>query len=221
MPALPAAPPPAAAVHHAPPAAKPAAQVTYTVQPGDSLWSIARHFYGTGFKWADIFHANSSQISDPHVINMGQQLAIPHAGAGSTAAAAAPAAATAAPQQVTSSTSSGKFVNPIGAGLSPGRVDTGADYGGTSPLYAIGDGTITSIYNSAWPGVAFIGLHLDDGRYAYYAEDISPSVQVGDRVSAGQPCTPAPRSSWRGGRDEAIPPAVPPGADQAGNGLLR
>jgi LysM repeat protein len=220
MPALPAAPPPAVAVHHAPAVAKFAAQVTYTVQPGDSLWSIAQHFYGTGFKWADIFHANSSQISDPNVIDMGQQLAISHAGTGSTAAAA-PSAATAARQQVTASTSSGKFVNPIGAGLSPGRVDAGVDYGGAGPLYAIGDGPITSIYNSAWPSGAFIGLRLDDGRYAYYAEDISPSVQVGDSVSAGQPCTPAPRSSWRGGRDEAILPAVPPGADQAGNGLLR
>lgn len=78
------------------------------------------------------------------------------------------------------------FVNPIGAGLQPARIDMGVDYTGTGSLYALGSGKITSVYNSGWPGGKFIGLHLDTGQYMYYAENIIPHVSVGQRVTAGQ-----------------------------------
>lgn len=77
------------------------------------------------------------------------------------------------------------FVNPIGSGLSPERIDMGVDYSGRGNLFALGSGTITSIYNSGWPGGTFIGLHLDAGPIVYYAEDITPHVRVGDRVQPG------------------------------------
>jgi hypothetical protein len=48
------------------------------------------------------------------------------------------------------------------------------------------DGVITNVYNSGWPGGTFIGLHMDDGKYVYYAENIAPTVHVGQRVKAGQ-----------------------------------
>jgi hypothetical protein len=78
------------------------------------------------------------------------------------------------------------WVNPIGKGAVPARIDMGVDYTGRFPLYAMGSGTIVNVYNSGWPGGKFIGLHLDTGQYMYYAENISPSVRVGERVSAGQ-----------------------------------
>lgn len=78
------------------------------------------------------------------------------------------------------------FVNPIGKGLKPSRVDMGVDYTGHGPLYALGSGTITNIYNSGWPGKVFIGLHLDTGQFMYYAENIIPHVHKGQRVQAGQ-----------------------------------
>jgi hypothetical protein len=78
------------------------------------------------------------------------------------------------------------YANPIGSGLTPERVDMGVDYGGHGSLFALGSGVITSIYNSGWPGGTFIGLHLDTGQYMYYAENIMPHVQVGQRVTAGQ-----------------------------------
>jgi murein DD-endopeptidase MepM/ murein hydrolase activator NlpD len=82
------------------------------------------------------------------------------------------------------------FKNPIGPGLTPERVDMGVDFGGAGPLYALGHGVITQVYNlgggSGWPGGGWIGLKLDDGREMYYAEDISPAVKAGQTVQAGQ-----------------------------------
>lgn len=90
------------------------------------------------------------------------------------------------PNQSSSQSASVKGLkNPIGPGLVPGRIDMGVDYTGTGPLYAIGDGTITNIYNSGWPGGTFIGLKLDNGKYVYYAENINPQVRVNQKVKAG------------------------------------
>jgi hypothetical protein len=82
------------------------------------------------------------------------------------------------------------YANPIGAGLRPERIDMGVDYGGSGPLYALGNGKIVNLYNSGWPGGTFLVLQLADGPYAgkyiYYAEDVAPLVQVGQSVTAGQ-----------------------------------
>jgi hypothetical protein len=78
------------------------------------------------------------------------------------------------------------WVNPIGKGAQPARIDMGVDYTGAFPLYAMGAGTIVNIYNSGWPGGKFIGLHLDSGQYMYYAENISPAVHINERVTKGQ-----------------------------------
>lgn len=51
---------------------------TYTVQAGDSLWSIAERFYGDGNQWPRIYNANLKVIgSDPNLIRPGEQLFIP------------------------------------------------------------------------------------------------------------------------------------------------
>ena len=52
---------------------------TYTVQPGDCLWSISRRFYGTGTRWNVIYEANKSIIRKPDFIQIGQILEIPAA----------------------------------------------------------------------------------------------------------------------------------------------
>ena len=78
------------------------------------------------------------------------------------------------------------WTNPIGKGAQPARIDMGVDYTGSFPLYAMGAGTITNVYNSGWPGGKFIGLHLDSGQYMYYAENINPNVIKGQRVTKGQ-----------------------------------
>lgn len=69
--------------------------------------------------------------------------------------------------------------------MQPARVDMGVDYTGSGPLYALGSGTIVNVRNAGWPGGTFIGLKLDSGEYAYYAENITPHVNIGQRVNAG------------------------------------
>ncbi len=47
------------------------------VQPGNSLWRIARQSYGDGFQYTVIYEANKNQIADPDLIYPGQVFAIP------------------------------------------------------------------------------------------------------------------------------------------------
>jgi nucleoid-associated protein YgaU len=47
------------------------------VQPGSSLWRIARRSYGRGHRYLEIYHANRNQISNPRLIFPGQLLQIP------------------------------------------------------------------------------------------------------------------------------------------------
>lgn len=50
---------------------------TYTVKSGDSLWKIAKQFYGNGAEYNKIYEANKDKISNPDVIFVGQVLTIP------------------------------------------------------------------------------------------------------------------------------------------------
>lgn len=50
---------------------------TVVVQPGNSLWRIARHLYGQGIQYTVIYSANSDQIRDPDLIYPGQVLDVP------------------------------------------------------------------------------------------------------------------------------------------------
>jgi hypothetical protein len=83
------------------------------------------------------------------------------------------------------------YVNPLAqiANLQPKRIDQGVDYAGSGPLLALGRGTIRSTTEAGWPGGAFITLQLADGQLAgqivYYAENITPTVRVGQRVNVG------------------------------------
>jgi len=56
--------------------AAPEAQM-YTVQSGDSLSKIAKHFYGDPMKYNLIFEANQPMLKDPNLIYPGQVLRIP------------------------------------------------------------------------------------------------------------------------------------------------
>jgi nucleoid-associated protein YgaU len=53
------------------------ADQAFIVQPGNSLWRIARRSYGVGLRYTVIYEANRSQIRDPDLIYPGQVFAIP------------------------------------------------------------------------------------------------------------------------------------------------
>ena len=47
------------------------------VQPGNSLWRLARRIYGSGSNYTVIFEINKEQIRDPDLIYPGQVFAVP------------------------------------------------------------------------------------------------------------------------------------------------
>jgi len=50
---------------------------THVVQPGETLWAIARQTVGDPTLWPALYLANRDQIKDPTLVYPGQQLAIP------------------------------------------------------------------------------------------------------------------------------------------------
>ncbi len=53
---------------------------TFIVQPGNSLWRIARRSYGEGLRYTVIYDANKDQIRDPDLIYPGQVFVLPDSG---------------------------------------------------------------------------------------------------------------------------------------------
>jgi hypothetical protein len=83
------------------------------------------------------------------------------------------------------------YRNPLRGvvGLVPERIDMGVDFGGSGPVYALGNAVITNATGSSagWPGGGWITYRLTGGPAAglsvYVAEDVRPSVQVGQEVT--------------------------------------
>lgn len=50
----------------------------HTVQKGDSLSKIAKHYYDDMMKYKEIFDANRDVLNDPDEIEVGQQIVIPN-----------------------------------------------------------------------------------------------------------------------------------------------
>ena len=56
----------------------PSSNQSYTVQKGDTLWNIAKKFYGDGSNYVAIYEANKDKIKNPNLIYEGQVLTIPN-----------------------------------------------------------------------------------------------------------------------------------------------
>lgn len=56
----------------------PTSNRTHTVKRGDTLWAIAKKYYGDGSRWPTIYNANKAVIGgNPNLIKPGQVLVIP------------------------------------------------------------------------------------------------------------------------------------------------
>jgi hypothetical protein len=83
------------------------------------------------------------------------------------------------------------YLNPLRdvSGLILERIDMGVDFGGSGPVFALGDGVVTNATgdNAGWPGGGWITYQLTDGPAAglvvYVAEDVTPTVTVGEKVT--------------------------------------
>jgi hypothetical protein len=109
------------------------------------------------------------------------------------------------------------YVNPLAnAQVRPERIDQGVDYAGTGTLGALGPGVVTKVVQtgSGWEGGGFVEYKLTAGpyagRYVFYAEGVTPTVQVGQTLTPGQPvATIIPGSShgieigWGAGQGES------------------
>jgi hypothetical protein len=75
-------------------------------------------------------------------------------------------------------------------GLVEERVDMGVDFAGSGPVYALGNAVITNATgaSSGWPGGGWITYQLTsgpaEGLQVYVAEDVRPTVQVGQHVTS-------------------------------------
>lgn len=87
-------------------------------------------------------------------------------------------------------TGAGGYVNPIPKGVRPERVDQGVDFAGNGPILAMGDAVIVETNGAGWPGGPYMAYQLTGGqfkgKFVYVAENIRPTVHVGQHVKAGQ-----------------------------------
>jgi hypothetical protein len=81
------------------------------------------------------------------------------------------------------------YYNPLRGvtSLWPQEIDQGVDYCASGPIYAVGDGVVVNTHSSGWPSGVFISYQLTSGPakglYVYDAEDVTPTVSVGQRVT--------------------------------------
>ncbi|RME63039.1 MAG: LysM peptidoglycan-binding domain-containing protein, partial [Caldilineae bacterium] len=50
---------------------------TYTVQEGDTLWTIAYRLYGDPTRWQELVEANPELLANPAALAPGMQLRVP------------------------------------------------------------------------------------------------------------------------------------------------
>ena len=154
---------------------------SYTVQPGDTLGSIAQR-YGTTYAAL----AAMNHIADPNVITVGQVLTI-----NGTAPPPRPSVASPPTPAPSGGPASGVGLPLPVQYLHGGTVDGGVDYtapGGT-PLYAMGAGTIVAEGISGFgPNTPVLRITSGPlaGRTVYYGHAGPDTVPVGAHVAEGQ-----------------------------------
>jgi hypothetical protein len=82
------------------------------------------------------------------------------------------------------------YLNPLRAltSLLPQEIDQGVDYCASGPIYALGNGVVENLYDPGWPSGVFISYRMTSGpakgHYVFVAENVTPSVVIGEHVTA-------------------------------------
>jgi len=137
----------------------PARPASYTVRPGDSLSSIAGHFYHKQGAWPVLYWANRDNIHWANVISAGQVLKVPaepatipaapgQLGPAAAAPAGAPASAAAPTTAVASGFSGGSFAQCVIARESGGNAQV-MNASGHYGLYQFSESTWVAYGGSA------------------------------------------------------------------------
>jgi hypothetical protein len=181
------------------PAAAHQAPAHYTVKPGDTLSSIARHEFGRAADWPALWWANRHKVANPSMIMVGERLQVPsshqvkpwltHAALAAIPApppAPAPVAVAPAPVAGTSTVVTGSAPAAAPAPAPAGGVDwsaiaaceSGGNWGANT-----GNGFYGGLQFTQQTWLAYGG-----GQYASSADQASASQQiaVAQQVLAGQ-----------------------------------
>ncbi len=165
----------------------------YSVHSGDTLSSIADHFYGKSGDWQWLYHVNNKTVSNPNLIYPGQALSVPaDAPAGYTLPASEQPATTssisssqgsgyearhAAPVQSSTSESSAPAASS-GPAATASRVSSGAT---TTAAGTYGCTSLESLWEQAGgsPGEAFMAAEIATAESGGNPNAISPTADYG------------------------------------------
>ena len=165
----------------------------YSVHSGDTLSSIADHFYGKSGDWQWLYHVNNKTVSNPNLIYPGQALSVPaDAPAGYTLPASEQPATTssisssqgsgyqarhAAPVQSSTSESSAPAASS-GPAATVSRVSNGAT---TTAAGTYDCGSLESLWERAGgsPGEAFMAAEIATAESGGNPNAISPTADYG------------------------------------------
>jgi resuscitation-promoting factor RpfA len=170
----------------------------YTVKPGDTLSSIAKHEYGRAADWPALWWANRQKVSNPSMIIVGERLQVPsshHVGPWLTRASLAAIPAPPAPAPVAVAPAPSEGAGTVVTGTAPAAAPAPTSAGGVdwSAVAACesGGNWNANTGNGFYGGLQFTQqtwLGYGGGQYAPSADQASASQQiaVAQQVLAGQ-----------------------------------
>ena len=161
---------------------------SYTVQPGDTLSTVAAHEYGRAADWPAVWWANRDQVANPNAITAGLRLRLPASGYVPTwmARAAGAAASSAQPASVTQADPPA----PAPASTTPPASSGGVNWSAIAACESGGNWSADT-GNGFYGGLQFTEqtwLGYGGGQYAPSANLATEAQQiaVAERVLAGQ-----------------------------------
>lgn len=149
---------------------------TYTVRPGDTLFYISQHLYGTPGHWREIWQANTDKITDPNLIYAGEVLTIPAQTASAQTASAQTASYSA--QAISAEPEDSPQTDSPQTGASqPPQTDSGASQTGSpqAPQTGSSGGSSQAILQAVatqfgWTGAEWAALQqlesMEDATYS-------------------------------------------------------